>query len=98
VRPRIYGHRQSSSVFGRQISHHRIPRALALVALWATAAEVSVCSDPPERMMIVWTFFRSDAGTDGAITATGAAEGDGVEAAGRRVLGSEEIGAVFGGS
>jgi hypothetical protein len=44
-------------------------------------------------MMIVWTFFRSDAGTDGAIIPE-----DGVEAAGRRVLGSEEVSAVFDGS
>jgi hypothetical protein len=49
-------------------------------------------------MMIVWTFFRSDAGTDGVIATRGATEGDGVEEAGRRVLGSEEVGAVFGGS
>jgi len=78
-----------------------------IVALWATAAaEVSVCSDPPERMMIVWTFFGSDeceAGTDGAVTAGGVTAGAGAEAAraigtaGRSVLWSEEISAVFGG-
>ena len=40
--------------------------------------EVSVCSDPSERMMIVWTFFGSDecdAGTDGAVTAGGGNSG-----------------------
>ena len=69
---------------GRRMSHHRVPGALALVALWATA-ERSVCCDPSERTMIVWTFFGSgecDAGTDGT----------------RRAVGSEEINAVFGGS
>jgi hypothetical protein len=81
-------------VFCRQISRHRIPGALALVGLWATAAaEVSVCSDPSERMMIVWTFFGFDAGTDGAVTAGGATAGGGAEGAGRRVVGSEEISA-----
>jgi hypothetical protein len=89
---------ESNSVFWPANKHHRVPEALALVALWATAAELSVCPDPPERMMIVWTFFRSDAGTDGAIAASGATAGEGVEAAGRRVLGSEEASAVFGGS
>ena len=57
--------------------------------------------------MIVWTFFGSDecdAGTDGAVTAGGVTAGAGAEAAraigtaGRSVLGSEEISAVFGGS
>ena len=96
---------ESSWYFGRKISHHRIPDTLALVVLWATAtAEASVCSDPSERMTIVWTFFASDAGIDGAITAGEATAGAAVEAAraigtaGRRVLGSEEINAVFGGS
>ena len=88
-----------------RLRHHRVPGALALVALWVTAtAEASVCSNPSERMMIVWTFFASDAGIDGAITAGEATAGAAAEAAraigtaGRRVLGSEEISAVFGGS
>ena len=53
----------------RRAGHHRVRGALALVALWATAAaELSVCSDPSDRMMIVWIFFGSeecDAGNDG---------------------------------
>ena len=48
--------------------------------------------------MIVWTFFGFDAGTDGAVTAGGATAGGGAEGAGRRVVGSEEISAIFGGS
>jgi hypothetical protein len=104
LRPRLSQRRY----FGRKISRHRIPDALALVVLWvAGAAEVPVCSDPSERMRIVRTFFGSDecnAGTDGAVAAGGATPGGGAEAAraigtaGRRVLGSEEITAVFGGS
>ena len=58
-------------------------------------------------MRIVRTFFGSDernAGTDDAVTAWGATPGGGAEAAreigtaGRRLLGSEEISAVFVGS
>jgi hypothetical protein len=60
-------------LFGRQIGHHRVPGALTLVGLWATAgAEVPVCSNPSERMRIVRTFFGSDernAGADDAVTA-----------------------------
>jgi hypothetical protein len=86
----------------RRAGHHRVPGALALVALWATAAaELSVCSDPSDRMMIVWIFFGSeecDAGNDGALSAGGGTAGGGAEVAsaigtaGRRVPGLEDGG------
>lgn len=78
----------------RRAGHHRVRGALALVALWATAAaELSVCSDPSDRMMIVWIFFGSEecgagtgagtgGGTDGAVSAGGATAGGGAAAAG----------------
>jgi hypothetical protein len=89
LRPRL----SQCRYFGKQISHHRVPGALALVALWVTAAaEVSACSDPSERMMIVWTFFGSEecgagiasagGGTDGAVSAGGATAGRGAASVG----------------
>ena len=65
--------------------HHRVPGALALVALWtAAAAELSVCTDPSDRMMIVWIFFGSEeygAGKGGALSAGGGTAGGGAEVA-----------------
>ena len=76
------------------------------VALWAAAtAEIAVCSDPLERMMIVWIFFGSEecgagtagGGKDGAVSAGAATAGGGAEVA-SSVATAGRICAVSGGS